>query len=203
MITNKVLALAPHTDDVELGCGGFLSKLKKQYDSKIDVVAFSEAQPLSIGSPVDEFKTAMSIINVNNVEFLGHKPRYFHERRQEILDFLWQKNKDNNYDLVLCPSSYDNHQDHQVINQECFRAFKKTTILGYEMPWNCRTFRTDVFVSLEKKDLELKFKMLDCYKTQGERVFMSKDYIFDMARTRGLQIDANYAECYEAIRIVL
>ena len=53
-------------------------------------------------------------------------------------------------------------------------------------------------------DLELdeKFRMLDCYKTQGERVFMSKDYIFDMARTRGLQIDANYAECYEAIRIV-
>jgi hypothetical protein len=60
-----------------------------------------------------------------------------------------------------------------------------------------------VFVPLQKKDLELKFKMLDCYKTQGERVFMSKEYIYDIARTRGLQIGKKYAEAYEAIRIVI
>ena len=202
MTIKKVLALAPHTDDIELGCGGFLSKLKEQ-SSLIDVVAFSEAQPLSVGNPVEEFKNAMSIAKVNNVEFLGFKPRYFHEKRQDILDFLWQKNKNNIYDLVLCPSSYDNHQDHQVIYQECFRAFKKTSILGYEMPWNNRTFSTDVFVKLTKENLDEKFKMLDCYKTQGERVFMNKDYIFDVARTRGLQIDVDYAECYEAIRVVI
>ena len=53
------------------------------------------------------------------------------------------------------------------------------------------------------KDLELKFKMLDCYKTQGERVFMGKEYIYDIARTRGLQIGKKYAEAYEAIRIVI
>ena len=45
--------------------------------------------------------------------------------------------------------------------------------------------------------------MLDCYETQGERVFMSKDYIFDVARTRGLQVGSEYAECYEAIRVVV
>ena len=105
--------------------------------------------------------------------------------------------------LETVPSSYDNHQDHQVIYQECFRAFKKTSILGYEMPWNNRTFSTDVFVKLTKENLDEKFKMLDCYKTQGERVFMNKDYIFDVARTRGLQIDVDYAECYEAIRVVI
>jgi len=54
----KVLALAPHTDDVELGCGGFLSKLKKQ-GVVIDVVVFSEAQPLTGGNPVKVFKNAM------------------------------------------------------------------------------------------------------------------------------------------------
>ena len=45
--------------------------------------------------------------------------------------------------------------------------------------------------------------MLDCYKTQGERVFMSKDYIYDIARTRGLQIGRKYAEAYEVIRAVI
>ncbi len=198
----KVLALAPHTDDIELGCGGFLSKLKKQ-DVLIDVVAFSEAQPLSIGNPVEEYQSAMKIIKASKVEFLGYKPRYFHEKRQDILDYLWDTNKKNNYDMVLCPSSYDHHQDHQVIYEECFRAFKKTTIFGYEMPWNNRTFSTDIFVKLSKDDVYTKYQMVDCYKTQGERVFMNKEYIFDMARTRGLQIDSEFAECYEAIRVVV
>jgi len=201
-MSNRVLALAPHTDDVELGCGGFLSKLKKQ-GVLIDVVAFSEAQPLSVGNPVEEYKNAMEIIGVSTVEFLGYKPRYFHEKRQDILDYLWNKSKDNNYNMVLCPSSYDQHQDHQVIYQECFRAFKKTSIFGYEMPWNNRTFSTDIFVKLNRQSIDTKYKMVDCYKTQGERVFMSKEYIFDVARTRGLQVGCEYAECYEAIRLVI
>jgi len=200
---NKVLALAPHTDDIELGCGGFLSKLKKENSNiEIDAISFSSAQPLSIGDPVEEFKSAMSILDING-EFLDFKPRVFHQQRQDILDFLWNRNKDNEYDLVLCPSSYDNHQDHQVLNQECFRAFKKTSIFGYEMPWNNRTFSTDIFVKLNRQSIDTKYKMVDCYKTQGERVFMSKEYIFDVARTRGLQVGCEYAECYEAIRLVI
>ena len=30
-----------------------------------------------------------------------------------------------------------------------------------------------------------------------------KDYIYDIARTRGLQVGNKYAEAYEAIRIVI
>jgi len=200
---NKVLALAPHTDDIELGCGGFLSKLKKENSNiEIDAISFSSAQPLSIGDPVEEFKSAMSILDIDG-EFLDFTPRVFHQQRQDILDYLWNRNQDNKYDLVLCPSSYDNHQDHQVIQQECFRAFKKTSIFGYEMPWNNRTFSTDIFVKLNRQSIDTKYKMVDCYKTQGERVFMSKDYIYDIARTRGLQVGTKYAEAYEVIRAVI
>ena len=196
----KILAIAPHTDDIELGCGGLLSRYKNK--AEIDTIAFTSAQPLSKGSPVDEFYDAMGLIGANT-RFLNFEPRVLNEQRQRVLDYLWKLNKEKNYDVVFCPSTYDCHQDHKVISEECFRAFKKTTILGYELLWNCRTFRTDLFVSLEKKDLDLKMKMLDCYKTQGERVFMSKDYIYDIARTRGLQIGRKYAEAYEVIRAVI
>ena len=155
---NKVLALAPHTDDIELGCGGFLSKLKNENPNiEIHSISFSSAQPLSIGDPVEEFKSAMSILNIEG-EFLDFTPRMFHQQRQDILEFLWNRNKDNNYDLVLCPSSYDNHQDHQVLYQECFRAFKRTNIFGYEMPWNNRTFSTDIFIKLSKIDIDKKLQ---------------------------------------------
>ena len=196
----KILVLAPHTDDIELGCGGLLSRYKDS--AEIDAIAFTSAQPLAKGNPVEEFHDAMKLVNAN-VSFLNFEPRVLNEQRQRVLDYLWKLNKEKKYDIVCCPSSYDKHQDHEVIHNECFRAFKNTTILGYDLLWNCKTFSTDVFISLEKKDLELKIKMLDCYKTQGERVFMSKDYIYDIARTRGVQVGCKYAEAYEAIRIVI
>jgi len=195
----KILAIAPHTDDIELGCGATLNKLKDT--CQIDVIGITSAQPLAIGDPVEEFYQAMSILKAN-VTFLDYTPRILNEQRQKLLDYFWKLNQNNKYDLVFCPSSYDHHQDHQVVYQETFRAFKHSTILGYELPWNNRTFRTDVFISVQEDDLNAKIKMLDCYKTQQERAFMCKDYVYDMARTRGLQVGKKYVESFEAIRIV-
>jgi N-acetylglucosamine malate deacetylase 1 len=195
----RILAIAPHTDDIELGCGATLHKFSKHYD--IDAIAITAAQPLSSGDPVAEFFEAMKIANIN-AKFLNFQPRILNESRQQLLDYFWKLQQENHYDFVFCPSSYDHHQDHQVVYEEAFRAFKHSTILGYELPWNNRTFRTDVFISVDEEDLQAKIKMLDCYKTQQERAFMCKDYVFDMARTRGLQVARKYVESFEAIRII-
>lgn len=200
MNKKKILAIAPHTDDIELGCGAALSKLSYEYD--IDVIGITSAQPLSTGDPVQEFYEAMSYLRAN-VVFLDFKPRILSQMRQELLDYFWKCNRDKHYDIVFCPSSYDHHQDHQVVYEETFRAFKHSTILGYELPWNNRIFRTDVFVTVSEDDLKVKIKMLDAYKTQQERAFMCKDYVYDIARTRGLQSGCQYAESFEAIRIIM
>ena len=195
----KILAVAPHTDDIELGCGATLHKYRNDYE--IDALAISNAQPLATGDPVEEFYESMKLIGAN-ASFLDFEPRVIGIHRQELLDKFWNLQQKNKYDIVFCPSSYDNHQDHQAVYNEVFRAFKHCTILGYEMPWNNRTFRTDVFVSLSIEDIEAKVKMLDCYKTQLERAFMCKEYVMDIARTRGLQVGKKYVESFEAIRII-
>ena len=195
----KILAIAPHTDDIELGCGATLHKYRNSYE--INVLAITSAQPLAKGNPVEEFYNAMKIIGANTT-FLDFQPRVLNENRQKLLDYFWNLQKKEKYDIVFCPSSYDHHQDHQIVYQETFRAFKHSTILGYELPWNNRTFSTDVFISLEEKDIEAKIKKLDCYKTQLERAFMCKEYVTDIARTRGLQVGKKYVESFEAIRII-
>jgi len=195
----KILAVAPHTDDIELGCGATLHKYRNDYE--IDALAISNAQPLATGDPVEEFYESMKLIGAN-ASFLDFEPRVMGIHRQELLDKFWNLQQKNKYDIVFCPSSYDTHQDHQAVYNEVFRAFKHCTILGYEMPWNNRTFRTDVFVSLSIEDINVKVKMLDCYKTQLERAFMCKEYVMDIARTRGLQVGKKYVESFEAIRII-
>ena len=195
----RILAIAPHTDDIELGCGATLHKYKDEY--QIDALSITSAQPLATGDPVQEFYNAMDIIGAN-AWFLDYECRVLNERRQDLLNYFWQLQQKNKYDIVFCPSSYDHHQDHQVVYAEAFRAFKHSTILGYELPWNNRIFRTDVFISVEQQDIDAKIKMLDCYETQLERAFMCKEYVQDIARTRALQVGKKYVESFEAIRVI-
>ena len=72
-------------------------------------------------------------------------------------------------DIVFLPSFNDTHQDHNTIAHEGFRAFKKTTMLAYEVPWNNLQFRTNCFVVLEEEHLQLKMKALNKYKSQKHR----------------------------------
>ena len=58
------------------------------------------------------------------------------------------------------PSHHDVHQDHQTIAQEGLRAFKRTTILGYEVPWNNFDFSYGAYIALEKRHIEMKVAAL-------------------------------------------
>ena len=86
--------------------------------------------------------------------------RTFPERRQDILELLvalWEELKP---DAVFQPSHHDVHQDHQTIAQEGLRAFKRTTVLGYEIPWNNFDFSYGAYVALEQRHLERKVAAL-------------------------------------------
>jgi LmbE family N-acetylglucosaminyl deacetylase len=200
--SNKILALSPHTDDIELGCAGTLSRMLEQ-GSSVHVVNFSRSKndKDDDGEKVAaEFVESMEILGAT-YEMLDLPTRRLHEYRQDILDYMYNKLSD--YDLVFCHSSYDNHQDHKTVQQEAFRAYKNKTILGYELPWNCMQFSTDFFVKLEKSHIDKKIHLLNCYKSQSHRAFINKQYVKDIARTRGLQVQAKYAECFELIRGVI
>ena len=65
--------------------------------------------------------------------------RTFPERRQDILEILVALWEGARAGVVFQPSHHDVHQDHQTIAQEGLRAFKRTTILGYEVPGTTST----------------------------------------------------------------
>lgn len=206
---SNVLILAPHTDDGELGCGGTISKLIED-GTNVFYVAFSPAEQSSVpGIPANklraELKKALKILSISesNIIALNFEIRTFSYHRQEILDNMINLAKDIKPDLVLVPSLNDIHQDHHVIAEEGVRAFKTTTILSYEEPWNNISFSTQVFISLKESDIQKKIAALSCYETQKNRVYLNQDFIKGLARTRGVQIGVNYAEAFEVIRWVV
>jgi len=111
--------------------------------------------------------------------------------------------KNINPDLVFLPTPNDLHQDHYTVAMEGIRAFKKTSIFAYELPWNNIQFNTQAFINLEKKHLELKIKALQEYKSQKNRDYMNESFVLALAQTRGIQIGTKYAETFEVIRWVI
>ncbi len=209
IIAKNVLVLAPHTDDGELGAGGFISKLIEQ-GAAVTYVAFSTAEEsVPDHLPKDILKTEVKAATANlgikpeNLIIYNYQVRKLNYSRQEILENLIQIRRKSKFDLVLMPSLKDIHQDHATIAQEGLRAFKGTTILGYELIWNNLSFDTTSFVKLEERNIKAKYNALQCYSSQSGRDYMSKEFIYSLAKTRGVQIGAEYAESYEVIRWVI
>jgi LmbE family N-acetylglucosaminyl deacetylase len=166
---NRILVLAPHTDDGELGCGGSIAKFCAE-GKEVFYAAFSDCQKsLAPGLASDTLKneckqaTALLRIKEGNLIFFDFEVRTFPEHRQSILEELVKLNKSIQPDLVFTPASQDVHQDHGVIYAESIRAFKYCSILGYELPWNNFSFNTDFFIRLSEKSIQAKTDSLGAY----------------------------------------
>ncbi len=205
----KVFVLSPHTDDGELGCGASMARLIEE-GAELFYLVFSNSynilgQELPSQEPEQEMYKAMEVLGVKKDHILVHPfpVRRFHEHRQDILQVLWDLNAEHKPDLVLMPNRRDLHQDHSVVAAEGMRAFKTTTVLCYEQPWNTVSFDTEGFMVLEERHVTKKIQALECYESQKERTYLSADMLRGWMRTRGVQIRAQYAECFEVPRLIL
>lgn len=200
MIFKNVLALSPHTDDIEVGAGGTIAKLVDS-GSDVTVLIFSSPAPVL----EKEWKTALRALGVEKYEVLGFKDRCFSYSRQEILDYLYKYEQENSVDLVFTPSTTDYHQDHQTVTTEAIRTFKNSTILGYVIPRNNLVLREDCYIALDEAHVNTKIKAQMCYDSQIRlrQDRFNEEYIRAKLLTKGPNIGVKYAEGFELIKLVL
>ncbi len=204
----RVLVLAPHTDDGEFGCGGTMARLVEA-GAEVRYVAFSIAtKSLPEGYAPDtlarEVKEATTELGIPEAQLTVHdfEVRTFPQHRQELLELLIQLWEEWPPDVVFQPSVHDVHQDHQVIAAEGLRAFKRTTILGYEIPWNNYDFAYQAYVALDERHVERKASALAHYASQQHRRYSDPEYIRNVARTHGINVNRDFAEVFQVYRVV-
>jgi N-acetylglucosamine malate deacetylase 1 len=204
----RALVLAPHTDDGEFGCGGTMARLVEG-GADVRYVAFSIAtRSLPEGFPPDtlarEVREATAELGIpeSNLTVHDFDVRTFPENRQAILELLIELWNDWAPDVVFQPSLHDVHQDHQTIAAEGLRAFKRTTILGYEIPWNNYDFSYQAYVALDKRHVERKVAALAKYASQQHRRYANPDYAWNVASTHGINVNRDYAEVFQVYRVV-
>ena len=175
----RIVVLAPHTDDGELGCGGTIAKAIAE-EAEVFYVAFSTAEAsvpegFARNQLEIEVREATGTLGIPTANLFVYKyqVRKLNYVRQEILEELIRLRSIIRPDLVFLPSSSDIHQDHSTIFNEGVRAFKHSSLFGYELLWNNLSFSSDCFITLDETHLERKITALSAYKTQDGKHYMS------------------------------
>ena len=205
---SRVLVLAPHTDDGEFGCGGTMARLAEG-GADVRQIAFSIASrslpegfaPDTLAREVGEATAELGIPR-SNLTVHDFEVRTFPDQRQAILELLIELWEEWRPDAVFQPSVHDIHQDHQVVAAEGMRAFKRTTILGYEIPWNNFDFAYQAYIALEERHVECKIAALARYASQQHRRYSDPEYARSLARIHGINVNREYAEVFHVYRVV-
>jgi LmbE family N-acetylglucosaminyl deacetylase len=193
--SQKILVIAPHPDDEVLGCGGFISRAKREgakafvlYMTVGDSSDFSRRGFSQARERIREIERVAAFLNLDGYE-LAFPGNDFHLRldrlpQKELIDRIERGGKVSlemlKPSVVLFPPLEDHNQDHRATSQAAVAAcrpvpadYKHTApvVLTYENPnfmWNTAAQIAAGTVSFElaKKDLEQKIGALALYKSQ-------------------------------------
>ena len=206
-MVEKHLFIGAHPDDIEFGAGASIAK-STSLGIECHTLVFSDCHETitddsdSPGKIVSESVQALQSLGVQseNMNWETFPLRRFNEKRQEILDILISQYRGINWGRIYIPNTFDTHQDHSVISQESIRAFKFTSLFGYELPWNNVDMDIKAFNSVNEEFLRRKIEALSKFNSQKDRFFSDESKIRSVLEFRGLQIGMKYAEGFQLIR---
>jgi N-acetylglucosamine malate deacetylase 1 len=197
----NILFLDPHCDDIILSASGLILRCPH---AKKTWITFSYCEN-NLKNPFRKDNYIEEVNNLNSYfDIVAHYDfvnREFYKSRDEIHSILYEL-INNDYDLVILPSTFDIHYDHKVISEEGIRMFKnKCSILGFENAHNYLENNYDHYIKMNIDQMKTKKEMFYNFKSQ----IIKKDYIYSIdvvAAYRGLQIGCKYAEAFQTIRII-
>ena len=199
----KVLFLGAHPDDIELGCGALLAHIASQAEVLCVTLSDNQKNP-ALKDLVAEHRRSMAELGVGPERIvLGEfETRYFPRDRQQILEYLYDLNRKHQPEIVFVHTQSDIHQDHGVTTVEAMRAFRGTTVLGFDVLRSSYGFFPQFLVEVTAADAEKKVRALRQYTTYCDKYYFDPDVIRATLIRQGALAEVPFAEGFDAIRVV-
>jgi len=205
--TLHVLCLGAHSDDIEVGCGGFVLDLISRYHAvDVDWVVFS-AQ----GRREQEARKSAHLflrgVRRKRLTVAQFRDGFFPYQGGEIKDVFERLKHEVSPDLVLTHYRDDRHQDHRVVSDLTWNTFRDHWILEYEVPkYDGDLGAPNCFVPLEWKTCARKVRYLQAmFGTQRSKQWFNSETFLGLMRLRGIECRApdGYAEGFYTRKVVL
>ena len=201
----RLLCLGAHCDDIEIGCGGtVLTLVSALPDLTVRWVVFAsdDTRRREAEACAARFlrgcRADVSILEYRDA-FLPWSGSAVKEEFEGLKAFA--------PDLILTPFRGDAHQDHRLIAELTWNTFRRHLILEYEIPkYDGDLGAPGVFVPLDAAVAEDKVRhILECYKSQSDRHWFSRDVFMALMRLRAMEANAGteQAEAFYGRKVVL
>lgn len=199
---NKILFIGAHTDDVDLACGGTISRFIEEGKEVFYLALSTCHEPVRLEN---ECRKACETFNLKpeNVIIQHFEVRKFFELRQHILDYLIDLQEKHEFGIVFTHSTNDNHRDHSVTGEESLRAFRGCMIYTYEQPWNSRQSFCNTYFQVTDIQMTNKVNALWNYHSQVDREYMKEEFIRSWGIYNGIKCGSKYAEAFELIQWIM
>jgi LmbE family N-acetylglucosaminyl deacetylase len=199
----RVLFLGAHPDDIEIGCGALISNIVGKADLMCVTLSDNQKNP-ELDHLVGEHQNSMRVLGVpeNRVVLGQFETRRFPQARQEILEYLIQINRTFKPEIVFVHTKADIHQDHGTLTEESLRAFRGTSVLGFDVIRSSYGFFPNFLVEVSEKDVQTKIEALAQYTTYQNRYYFNADITRSTLIRNGAICERPFAEGFDILRIV-
>lgn len=201
----RILFVGAHPDDIEIGCGALLAHIAKSSEAELRCVTISDNQKNpALKNVVEEHYRSMEILGVEDDEIImrDFETRNFPRDRQQILEFLYELNSSFKPNIVFTHSEADIHQDHGVVTTEALRAFRGTSVLGFDVLRSSYGFFPHFLVEVSEEEVNLKVKALGAYETYRTKYYFNAEIIRSTLVRHGALAEKPFAEGFDILRIV-
>lgn len=199
----RILFVGAHPDDIELGCGALIHHILPASDLLCVTLSDNQKNPL-LKNVVDELRESMAVLGVprENVIVERFSTREFPDARQEILEYLLRLRREFKPEVVFVHSRQDIHQDHNVVTEEALRAYRGTTVLGFDVVRSSYGFFPHFLVEVTEEDVEKKIEALSKYGTYSDLYYFDPALLRATMVRHGALAERPFAEGFDILRIV-
>jgi LmbE family N-acetylglucosaminyl deacetylase len=203
----KILCLGAHSDDIEIGCGGTILRLVQEYPrAEFHWVVFSAKDQRA----PEAYKSAESFlgkVNSKSIHVEKFRDSYFPYIGASIKDYFVDLKKEFSPDLILTHYSNDAHQDHQLIAELTWNAFRDNLIMEYEIAkYDADLGVPNFYVHLDESYVQGKTsKICKVFESQIDKQWFGEESFRSIMRIRGLESNSpsKYAEAFYCRKIVV
>jgi LmbE family N-acetylglucosaminyl deacetylase len=201
----RLALLGAHCDDLAIGAGGTLLALAAAHPGlRVDALVLTGG---GTGREAEEHAALAGFCPGAKVELTvldlpdGRLPAHWGVVKQAVQDFRGRTEPD----LVLGPAGHDAHQDHRLLAELAPTAFRDHLLLGYEiLKWESDLAQPSVFAPLPVELAHRKADLLiEHYPSQRARDWFDREAFLGLARLRGVQCHARYAEAFHSPKLTL
>jgi LmbE family N-acetylglucosaminyl deacetylase len=202
----SLLCLGAHPDDIEIGCGGTIATLSTAFPGlRVSWVVLSGARQRA-----DEARRrAHAFCQPPELEYIAadFRDSFFPYEGAELMQLFHELAGRLRPDLIFTHHRHDRHQDHRVVAELTWNAFRGRTILEYEIPkWEGDLGQPNLYVPLSAEVAERKIAaLLEYFPSQRDKPWFDRETFAGLLRLRGLesQSPTRYAEAFHAPKLVI